>query len=156
MKNDQIQNKLFIELHVPDFKKIKKFYSQLGFNIILEEPIKKRLGYLVMQRQGTKINFYGGDRRVYKQSFFKHFPKETKRGYEVEITIPINNIEKYYRKVLPSIKKSLTQKLELKRWGKKDFRLVDPFGFYLRFTEPMDWSLCFCRSGKVFKKCHGK
>lgn len=25
-------------------------------------------------------------------------------------------------------------------WGKKDFRLSDPFGFYLRFTEPIDWS----------------
>lgn len=28
---------------------------------------------------------------------------------------------------------------KLKRWGKKDFRVIDPFGFYVRFTELVDW-----------------
>jgi hypothetical protein len=25
------------------------------------------------------------------------------------------------------------------QWGKQDFRVVDPFGFYVRFTEIVDW-----------------
>lgn len=31
------------------------------------------------------------------------------------------------------------QPLILKRWWKKDFRVIDPFGFYIRFTELYDW-----------------
>jgi len=28
----------------------------------------------------------------------------------------------------------------MKPWGKKDFRIIDPFGFYLRISEPSDMS----------------
>jgi hypothetical protein len=27
----------------------------------------------------------------------------------------------------------------LKKWGRRDFRIVDPFGFYLRITERYEW-----------------
>jgi hypothetical protein len=30
--------------------------------------------------------------------------------------------------------------LELKKWGRRDFRIVDPFGFYLRITERYEWA----------------
>ena len=74
---------------------------------------------------------------VYQQSYFKNFPRDTKRGYGVEITIPIDNIEEYYEAVKEKVK--VVQPLILKRWGKRDFRVEDPFGFYLRFTERFDW-----------------
>jgi len=139
-----IKNNLVLELHVPNFDEVKDFYSKLGFEVISEEPVGKELGYLVMKRKDslgdTIINFYGGDEKVYNHNFFKDFPKETKRGYEVEITIPVGDIKTYYQKVLPDIKARLVQDLTLKRWGKKDFRIVDPFGFYLRFTELVDWN----------------
>ena len=35
--------------------------------------------------------------------------------------------------------KQISQPLTLKRWNKWDFRVVDPFGFYIRFTELVDW-----------------
>ena len=31
------------------------------------------------------------------------------------------------------------EELKYKRWDKWDFRIEDPFGFYLRITEPDDW-----------------
>lgn len=139
----RIQNNLVLELHVPDFSKVKSFYSGLGFKVISEDQIDEEPGYLVMKRKDTvgeiMINFYGGDERVYNHDFFKDVSKNTKRGYGVEITIPVSDIENYYSKVLPCVKENLVQKLTLKRWGKKDFRIVDPFGFYLRFTELVDW-----------------
>jgi catechol 2,3-dioxygenase-like lactoylglutathione lyase family enzyme len=142
-KERVVKNNLVLELHVPDFDKVKNFYSKLGFQVVTEDPIGQSLGYLVMRRKDplgeTLINFYGGDDRVYDHSFFADFGKNTRRGYEVEITIPVSDVADYYNRVLPHIRKNLVQELTLKRWGKKDFRIVDPFGFYLRFTELVDW-----------------
>jgi predicted lactoylglutathione lyase len=83
-----IANNLIIELHVPDLKVAKEFYSKLGFEVCMDDaPNVENPGYLTMIRKdsigNTMLNFYGGDERVYGQSFFKQFPKETKRGYAI-------------------------------------------------------------------------
>lgn len=142
-----LKNNLVIELHVPDLEVAKYFYSQLGFIVSLDDKLdEKHLGYLTMTRNDklgqTILNFYGGDDRVYQQSFFKQFPPETKRGYALSITISVNNIEELYQSVKTNLPDSLVRDLaELEdhnhKW--KDFRMVDPFGFYLRFTELLDW-----------------
>src|SRR3989338_8506351 len=142
MKNP-IQNNLIIELHVPDLGSAKDFYSKLGFKVSIDDkPNKAALGYLTMIRKDTMLNFYGGDERVYDQSFFKQFPKDTKKGYGVEITIIVEDIEEAYRLASENLKECIVRELkELKDRGHvwKDFRMVDPFGFYLRFTELIDW-----------------
>ena len=146
MKNP-IKNNLIIELHVPDLDVVKDFYSKLGFEIGIDDKInEKELGYLTMIRKDklgeTMLNFYGGDNRVYNQSFFKQFPKGTKRGYAAGITITTGDIEELYKKVSKNLKDNIVRELkELEdhehKW--KDFRMVDPFGFYIRFTELIDW-----------------
>jgi len=88
------------------------------------------------------LNFYGGDERVYKQSYFKQFSRKTKRGYATEVTITTGDIEEIYKAASAHLKGHIVRELkELEdhghRW--KDFRMVDPFGFYLRFTELIDW-----------------
>jgi hypothetical protein len=88
------------------------------------------------------LNFYGGDDRVYNQSFFKQFPKDTKRGYAVGITITTGDIENIYKKATEKLRDNIVRELkELEdhkhKW--RDFRMVDPFGFYIRFTELIDW-----------------
>lgn len=136
-----------IELHVPDLDVIKDFYSKLGFEIGIDDKInEKELGYLTMIRKDklgeTMLNFYGGDNRIYNQSFFKQFPKDTKRGYATGITITTGDIEELYKKVSKNLKDNIVRELkELEdhehKW--KDFRVVDPFGFYIKFTELIDW-----------------
>lgn len=146
MKNP-IKNNLIIELHVPNFDIVKSFYSELGFKITLDDlPNEKELGYLTMTREdvlgNTILNFYGGDERVYNQSHFNQFPKDTKRGYAVEVTITVGDIDKLYKIVEVKLKNNIVKELtELEDHGHKwkDFRMVDPFGFYLRFTELIDW-----------------
>ena len=138
-----IRNNLVIELHIPDFKVAKEFYPKIGFNLISEDPVGEHLGYLVFEHKdpagNTLLNFYGGDSRVSGHSFFKNFPAETPKGYGVEITIPVSDVDAYYKHVSSVVPDSIVQELTTKRWGKKDFRIKDPFGFYLRFTELVDW-----------------
>ncbi len=142
-----IRNNLIVELHVPDLDIVKNFYSKLGFEISMDDKVNvKELGYLTMTRKdalgNTMLNFYGGDERVYNQSFFKQFSRETKRGYAAEVTIATGNIEEIYKVVYTNLKDHVVRELkELEDHGHKwkDFRMVDPFGFYLRFTELIDW-----------------
>jgi len=83
------------------------------------------------------LNFYGGSEKVYRHSYFGRFSKNTKRGYGVEIIIPVDRVERFYQSVRKFAK--VVQPLELKKCGRRDFRIVDPFGFYLRITDRYEW-----------------
>lgn len=132
---------------MPDFQRASDFYAQFGFENLSYDPTSgggSDLGYMVLKREDpagrTLINFYGDKRKVSKHAHFAEFSAETPRGYAVEITIPVADIEKLWGGVVDLLtSKEISQTLTLKRWGKKDFRVIDPFGFYLRFTELVDW-----------------
>lgn len=146
MKNP-VRNNLVIEMHVPDLDVVKDFYSKLGFTVSMEDKLnEEELGYLTMTRKdklgNTMLNFYGGDERVHNQSFFKQFPKKTKRGYATEITMTTDDIDGIFKMASQYLQEYIVRELrELEDHGHKwkDFRMVDPFGFYLRFTELIDW-----------------
>jgi lactoylglutathione lyase len=124
----------FVELHVPDFPTVKDFYSKLGYKVVWEREPDEFKGYIVMKMGGSILCFWAGNEYVYKHPYFKRFPEDTKRGYEVEIVVFVKNIESYYKKVQKFA--NVVEKLILQPWGDKDFRVEDPFGFYLRFSEP--------------------
>ena len=124
---------VYIELHVPDFRKTIDFYSRLGF-----KQLWRTEDYLVMKRKKSVLNFYGGSNKIYSHSYFRQFKKTTKRGYGVEVIIPVDNIEDFHKKVKKFAK--IVRPLMLKKWGHRDFRIVDPFGFYLRITERYSWT----------------
>ncbi len=129
-------NLLQLELHVNDFEKVKDFYGKLGFEVIWERPAYEKKGYLVMEREGHVLCFWPGTDKVYEQEYFKRFPKDTKRGYGVEIVLMVENIDEYYAKVKEFA--NVVEELKMQPWELKDFRIEDPFGYYLRFTEPLD------------------
>ncbi|NTU66472.1 MAG: hypothetical protein HGB08_00955 [Candidatus Moranbacteria bacterium] len=148
---DLIKNNLIVELHVPNLEVVKDFYSKLGFSVSMyDKSNDKELGYLTMTRSDkmgrTMLNFYGGDERVYNQSFFKQFPRDTKRGYAAEITIVTEKVEELYNAIRLELKECIVREIKVledhdHKW--KDFRMIDPFGFYLRFTELIDWGQKF-------------
>ena len=127
---------VFIELHVPDFDVAVEFYSKLGFEVVWRQDEKK--GYMVMRNGRSVINFFSGNEHVYEQPYFKRFPKDTPRGYAVEIILLTDDVEAYYEEVSSKVD-SIVAPLTLKPWGRKDFRLIDPFGFYIRIGERYDW-----------------
>lgn len=134
-------------MHIPDFSPAKEFYSKLGFEIISEDPKGENFpGYLVLRRKDplgdTMLNFYGDDERVYGQSYFKKFPRDTVRGYAIEITIPVSEIDSFYALAKRELPENMVRELQQIRdehqtW--RDFRMADPYGYYLRFTELLDW-----------------
>lgn len=127
---------VIVELHVPDFEKVKDFYGKLGFQVVWERNPEGMKGYLVMRRGDSILCFWPGNEYVYRQEYFRNFPKDTKRGYGVEILIMVDNIEQSYEQVKQFA--NVVEELTKKPWGLKDFRVEDPFGYYLRFTEPYD------------------
>lgn len=130
------QNTTLLELHIPDFEKAKDFYGKLGFMVAWERKPEEKKGYLVLKRENNILCFWPGNEHVYEQEYFGQFPKDTKKGYGVEIVIMVNDIEKFYKETKSFVK--IVEELQLKPWGLKDFRIEDPFGFYIRFTEPHD------------------
>ena len=143
----KVKNNLVLELHVPDFQIAKNFYNIFGFIEHKYDPHSggnSDLGYLILRRSDeigeTHLNFYGDHKNVSNHSYFKDFSINTPRGYAVEITIPVSDVKKLWDEVKDKLtEKQIAQPLTLKRWSKYDFRIVDPFGFYIRFTELVDW-----------------
>jgi len=129
---------MYLELHVPDFDIAKNFYQKLGFQVVWEKRPEGELRkwYMVMKLCEAIFGFYPGNEEVWNQTYFKNFPKDTKRGYGVEIVIEIENIDELYDQAKQFA--NIVGELQLKHWGLKDFRIEDPFGYYIRFTEPID------------------
>lgn len=141
-----LNNNVLVELHVPDFAPVKEFYGKLGFEIASEDPTGEYPGYLILKREDaagpTLIAFYGNDERVYDQSYFKKFPRTTQRGYGVEVVIPVSNIQAVFDAVSVACSEFVEAPLKEKSDGVhvwRDFRLHDPFGFYIRFVSGLPW-----------------
>ena len=126
-----------IELHVKDFEPVKKFYTNIGFEVIFDSPGN----YLVLRKGKAILNFWGDGKRYPKQPYFRNYPENSKKGFDVEIIIPIEDIEDYYLKIKDKVK--IIEELKDRRWRAKDFRIEDLNGFYIRFTEPHDWVFGF-------------
>lgn len=129
-----VQNTTIVELHIPDFKKAKSFYRKLGFKVVWERKPEGKKGYLVLKKENNILCFWPGNKEVYEHGYFRKFPKNSKRGYAVEIVIMVEKPEKYYKKIKKFAK--VVDKLEKRPWGLKDFRIEDPFGYYIRITTP--------------------
>jgi len=128
-----------IELSVPDFNVAKSFYKIFGFKVAWEEAPKGMNGYLVMKREESVLCFFCGNEQVSNHPYFKKFDPDTKAGFGVEFSIPVDGIEKYWQEVSRQLDpKHIMQPLQLQPWGIKDFRIEDLFGYYFRVNEPTD------------------
>ncbi len=58
-----IQNNAIVELHVPDFEKVKKYYGRLGFKVVWERKPEGLKGYLVLKQENNILTFWGGASR---------------------------------------------------------------------------------------------
>lgn len=125
-----------LEIHVPDFEKVKDFYRKLGFEVVWERKPAGFKGYLIMKKEENILCFWAGNEHVYEQNYFKQFPQNTPRGYGIEIVLMVEDIRKFYEETKKSF--SIFEDLQLRPWGLEDFRIVDPFGYYLRFTSYHD------------------
>lgn len=129
MQPDTI-NHIQIELHVPDFKTVLSFYGKLGFKKLWQSA-----DYLVLERSGTILSFWPGNAHD-THAYFDQFPKDSKRGLGVEIVIPVDNAQEFYDQICDLV--TVVTPLKKRPWGATDFRIEDPFGYYLRITDRHD------------------
>lgn len=125
-------NAAMIELHVPDFGVVKDFYGMLGFETLWETSPEGHHGYLVMRWEDNVLCFWCGNDQVATHPYFRDFPTGTKPGYGVEVVLLTRDLDAAYDIVKNS--DALVEPLKEKPWGLKDFRIKDPYGFYLRIT----------------------
>ena len=120
-----------LELHVPCFEKALVFYECLGFRSVWRDQ-----NYLVLRSGPDLIAFDGGTPEVAEHSYFSRFPASTKRGYGVEVIVLVDDLEATLSALPPTT--PLLTPISLRPWGVRDFRVEDPFGYYLRVTERYD------------------
>jgi lactoylglutathione lyase len=132
----QIAGATLVELHVPDLALAKRFYGRLGFRVARHESPIDDDGYLVLRRDEAILCFWGGTPAVRRHPYFGRFPRTAKRGYGVEIIVPVANVRRVYG--LARRARCVVEELRLRPWGARDFRIEDPFGFYVRITEKHD------------------
>ena len=125
-----------LELHVPSFEPVRKFYAQLGFETCWEHPPEGRKGYLVLALEENVLCFWSGNEEIHSHKYFRTFGKNAPNGVGVEIVLQVSNLASYYEQVKSDIE--IFEPIQLRPWGLKDFRIVDPFGYYLRLTERFD------------------
>ena len=65
--------------------------------------------------------------------------KPTGRGYGIEVAIVVPDLDKSFAKAIQFKSKGwkISAGIGHRPWGARDFRVVSPDGYYLRFTEPM-------------------
>ena len=120
-----------VELHVPDFAPVRSFYGRLGFSVVRDEPGPD--GYLVLRHEQNAIAFWPGSEAVRSHPFFSRHPAGTPRGHGVEIVITTSELDALYERATDL--ESVVEPLRMRPWGARDFRIADPFGYYLRITE---------------------
>ena len=130
------KNTVLLELHVPDFEIVREYYGKLGFKVTRETEPDEKKGYLVLRMENNILRFWAGNEYVYEHSYFSQFPKDTMRGYGIEIVLMVADVEIYYEKVKGFA--NVVQPLSVRPWGLQDFRVVDPFGYYIRITSLHD------------------
>ena len=125
-----------VELHVPDFAPVRDFYARLGFKTVWEQPPEGHKGYMVMECGKNILRFWCGNDDVYTHTYFRTFAADAPSGKGVEIIIETENLDALYAAFENS--ENLVEPLREKPWGLRDFRLKDPYGYYLRITTPHD------------------
>jgi lactoylglutathione lyase len=128
----------WVELHVEDFAPVKQFYGALGFRVAREDLAPDKSAYLVMELDGALLCFWPGNAAVHNHHHFGQAAPHTPNGHHVEIVITVKNLDEVYRKALKlghdQPGEVIVAHPQTKPWGVRDFRIMDPNGFYLRFA----------------------
>jgi lactoylglutathione lyase len=119
------------ELFVTDLDRTERFYeSVLGLI-----PTRHPGGYVALRGGGVEIGLGSvGNLRI--GHHFRHANFVEPRGLGVEIVLEVDDVDACYLKAQRAI--ALTpgalERIKDQEWGLRDFRIVDPDGYYLRVT----------------------
>ena len=124
--------RLRLELFVKSVAESKDFYTRvLGF-----ETISYQIeGYSVFWKDGIQIALQAvselpDDHPLKPQS-------SERAGLGIEIVIEVDDVDAAYSQILEQ-NWSVAATLATRPWGSRDFRVIDPNGYYIRINEMTD------------------
>ena len=121
---------LQITLAVSDMAVSLAFYERtLGF-----KPVHEYIGYTLMLR-GSLILGLKTDDLLWHPALASKPARELPRGVGVELVLEVSDIDEFAASVQNN-GVSIQEPLREQPWGARDFRLVDPDGYYWRITSP--------------------
>ena len=116
---------LRIEIFPIDLDATAAFYTQvLGFTVVRDQRDGSP-GYISLERGGVRIG------AAYRNEPAKQPGRRPPSG--TEIVLEVDNLDDEHARVVAAgwpIEEDLTDR----EWGLRDFRVLDPSGYYLRLT----------------------
>jgi lactoylglutathione lyase len=100
----------------------------MGFDLVREEP-----GYASLRRGEVILGLGPISKLPAEGGYFTRDIAEQQRGLGVEIVLEVDDLDAYHARILAS-GYELFKPLRERLWGLRDFRVVDPDGYYLRIT----------------------
>lgn len=120
---------LRLELFVGDMDAAIAFYSEvLGFELDRRES-----GYASLRRGAVILGLGPVSKLPVEGGYFTRDVAGLRRGLGVEIVLEVDDLDAYHARVLAS-GHPIFEPLRERPWGLRDFRVVDPDGYYLRIT----------------------
>lgn len=121
---------LRLELFVEDMKASIDFYTKvLGFEVLREHPGD----YASLGCGDVTLGIGPISKLPEEDGYFTREVASLRRGLGVEIVLEIDDVDEWYRLVSGS-GHPVFEPLQERPWGLRDFRIVDPDGYYLRLT----------------------
>jgi uncharacterized glyoxalase superfamily protein PhnB len=119
---------LRLELFAQDHSALADFYCRvLNFDRISEEP-----DYIAVQNGGVTLGL-GPQQKLSPTHYFDAEALRGRKGAGVEIVLEVDDIDRYHQRVIERGYPIQTP-LKERPWGTRDFRIVDPEGYFLRIT----------------------
>lgn len=120
--------RLRLELFVQSVSASKDFYTRvLRFDVVHDQPD----GYSVFRRGDVQIALQAQSQLPDDHPLKPH--DDERVGVGVEIVIEVDDLDALYAHVLAE-KWRIADHLAVRPWGSRDFRVIDPDGYYLRIT----------------------
>jgi len=122
--------RLRLELFVEDMGETVGFYRRvLGFEVVREEP-----GEYASLLSGDILLGIGPISKLPERGgYFTRSIASQRRGLGVEIVMEVDNLDAAHQHVVAS-GHPVFEPPQQRPWGLRDFRIVDPDGYYLRVT----------------------
>ena len=117
------------ELFVREMGVTAAFYTGvMGFDLVRQEP-----GYASLRRGEVILGLGPISKLPAEGGYFTRHISGHRRGLGVEIVLEVNDLDTYHARILAS-GYEIFEPLRERPWGLRDFRVVEPDGYYLRIT----------------------
>ncbi|SNZ15659.1 Glyoxalase-like domain-containing protein [Terribacillus aidingensis] len=74
------------------------------------------------------------DESVLNSNHYFNSMRDSAKGKGVELILPVENVDQVFNKLLRIYPAQIESQLADRSWGKRDFRVIDPDGYYVRVS----------------------